>query len=228
MHPRARDITGQRFGRLMALAPTALRSRNSVVWRFECDCGEVAEKALNEITTGKVTSCGCLRSEMSTDKIAAIRGLGALATVTHGKTNTATYRIWRGMIQRCRNPKSKDYANYGGRGIKVCDRWVDSFEAFLEDMGERPAGLQIERDDNDGHYEPANCRWATIIEQSRNKRSNRLIAHAGKTQTIKQWAHELGVSHQAIGYRLRQGWSVRDALTTPFNHANGWIRGIRK
>lgn len=120
------------------------------------------------------------------------------------------------MRQRCSLPNNVAFANYGGRGIRVCARWEESFEAFVEDMGERPS-LQhfIDRIDSDGHYEPGNCRWATMAEQQCNRRNNRLITCDGKTMTISQWAVELGCGRATIGMRLASGWSTRDAVTTP-------------
>lgn len=130
-----------------------------------------------------------------------------------GKKST-TYSIWSSMKDRCLNSKHRRYARYGGRGIRVCDRWL-SFESFLLDMGERPKGLSLERIDNDGDYQPGNCRWATNQEQSLNRRSNRRLTFNGKTQTVKEWSLELGFKKNLIKDRLRIGWTVEQALTVP-------------
>ena len=126
------------------------------------------------------------------------------------------YRAYRGMFNRCYNPNQKSYKDYGGRGIVVCERWTgrSGFKAFLSDMGERPENATLDRIDNDGPYSPENCRWATKDEQAQNKRNNRWITANGRTQTLAQWARELGCNSAAILYRLRKGMSEQDAVTT--------------
>jgi len=119
------------------------------------------------------------------------------------------------MFQRCYNPNGTKYADYGGRGITVCDRWL-KFENFYADMGDRPEGMEIDRfPDNDGNYEPGNCRWATRPEQMRNTRANRMITFQGRTQCLTDWANEIGVGCSTICTRLARGWSLERALTTP-------------
>lgn len=127
--------------------------------------------------------------------------------------NSPEYTAWAGMLQRCRNPKNAAYPDYGGRGITVCDAWRDSFEAFYADLGPRPSARHsIDRIDNDGNYEPGNCRWATAKEQNRNTRRARLLTFDGRTQLLSDWGAELGVHPEAIRGRLRRGWSIEDAL----------------
>lgn len=132
------------------------------------------------------------------------------------------YLSWRAMMQRCRDPNSPAYPRYGGRGIKVCDRWL-KFENFLADMGPRPEGMTLDRwPDNDGNYEPNNCRWATRTEQASNTRGNHMITAAGRTQTLTAWARELGIDPAAIRYRIdRMGWSEEKAVTTARTTARG-------
>jgi hypothetical protein len=125
------------------------------------------------------------------------------------------YRTWWRMIQRCHDPKHKDYVYYGARDIAVCDAWRASFASFYADMGRRPEGMEIERRDNDGNYEPSNCRWATRLEQMRNCRRNRMLTFRGATKAMSQWADELGIDYFAIRERLKKGWNVDRALTTP-------------
>lgn len=125
-----------------------------------------------------------------------------------------TYRAWAGMIRRCENPDATNYEWYGGRGIKVCDRWRHSFEAFLADMGEKPVGKTLERRDTDGDYRPDNCRWATMKEQTRNKRNN--VKHGSAILTDA--AKSLGIDHSTISMRIKRGWSVARAMTTPRWH----------
>lgn len=140
------------------------------------------------------------------------------AHITHGHSRvgkkTPEYNSWRGMIWRC-NPKSDRFADYGGRGIKVCERWR-KFNNFLADMGPKPSpSHQIERRENNGDYEPSNCYWATPTEQGNNKRNNRLVTFGERTMSIQQWEKHLGFPRSLLRGRLRLGWSVEKAITTP-------------
>jgi hypothetical protein len=137
----------------------------------------------------------------------------------HGLTGTPAWKSWDAMLQRCTNPRSKDWPRYGGRGIGVSPAWM-SFEQFLADMGPRPDGHSLGRIDNDGPYTAANCRWETDAQQNNNRRSSRLIEHEGRSQTVAQWAREIGCSRQALRYRLESGWSVAQAISTGVSHAN--------
>ena len=121
---------------------------------------------------------------------------------------------WNQMISRCYDPQHRKYASYGGRGIRVCDRWLCR-RLFLEDMGERPAGKTLNRIDNNGNYTPKNCEWATYTEQAQNMRSNREITHDGRTLCISEWARVTGIYRKTIAKRLSNGWTVSQALTTP-------------
>jgi hypothetical protein len=141
--------------------------------------------------------------------------------VTHGATQgkqwTRAYNTWHGMIQRCSNPRRREYARYGGRGITVCPEWRASFEVFLADMGEPPPGCSLERADNNGSYCKENCVWAPGKVQNRNRRSNRQLALNGRTQPLAAWAEELGIPYFTIHARLRRGWSVERALSEAVN-----------
>jgi hypothetical protein len=133
------------------------------------------------------------------------------------RTRPIEYRVWAGMKVRCVNPNGQDWLLYGGRGIRVCERWSGSFAAFFEDMGPRPTSRHsIDRIDSDGHYEPANCRWATAKEQANNwKTRNRRITYNGETLTVPQWAERLGLTRESLRDRLDSGWSIERAVTTP-------------
>jgi hypothetical protein len=136
-------------------------------------------------------------------------------STTHGMHRTPEYRAWQKMRQRCSNPKCQRYDRYGARGIRVCERWR-SFEAFFEDMGHRPSPRHsLDRIDNDGNYEPGNCRWATRAEQNRNRGDNRLVTFGGLTMTVAEWARTVGVHVRTLYCRLANGWSIEDSLTKP-------------
>ena len=144
------------------------------------------------------------------------------AHTTHGMSRTSTYHIWASMKARCSNKNHQNYHRYGGRGVSVCKDWVNSFEQFFQDMGERPDGMSIDRIDVNGNYEPANCRWATANEQMRNTSVNRLITHNGETKTLVEWSELAGMSMQTLCARLdRWGWSFEDAISKPVNSTKG-------
>jgi hypothetical protein len=131
----------------------------------------------------------------------------------HGMTGTPEYHSWVGMIQRCHNPKATGYHNYGARGISVCERWRNSFSSFHDDMGPRPPGTSLDRINNNGNYEPGNCRWTTASEQKRNSRTARHLTFRGETKTIAAWAEIVGISRLLIRKRIAAGWDTPSALT---------------
>lgn len=136
----------------------------------------------------------------------------------HGYAGTPTHKAWVSMRRRCRCPSSrKEHRNYKGRGVTVCKRWDRSFLAFLEDMGERPGGTSLDRIDVDGNYEKSNCRWATVQEQARNKRTNVMLSHDGVTLCVAEWAERVGIAANTLYARIRRGWSDSKVLTTPIN-----------
>lgn len=201
-----RDLTGQSFGRLTVIATVGKSVHGKYLWRCQCSCGKETVVVGGDLVSGRTLSCGCRNLEQIVQR-----------TRTHGLTGTRTYRIWAMMIQRCTNPAMVDsWVNYGGRGIRVCSSWLHSFENFLEDMGHPPSSKHsIDRIDNNGDYEPGNCRWATRVEQSNNRRNNVRLTHQGKTQTVAQWAEELGVTHGMLRHRLKTGASLEEVLSPP-------------
>lgn len=199
--PTTRDVTGLTFNRLTAMNPTGRRTRGSVVWLCLCQCGRTHEVALEYLVSGQIKSCGCIRGQ---------------SFVTHGASRkgrwTPEYAVWSGMMQRCHNPKSVRFKDYGARGITVCERW-HSFQHFLMDMGPRPHGLTLDRSRNNEGYAPENCKWATHIEQNRNRRNNRVISWNGVEMCVAEWSDCTGLPAKAITNRLRRGWSIDRALS---------------
>jgi hypothetical protein len=191
------DIAGDRFGRLIAL-----RYDGDGKWLCQCDCGKRIRAITTNLTRGNTKSCGCLHSEV---------------VLKHGMANTSTYRIWVSMRARCRNPNDAAYANYGGRGIDVCERW-EKFANFIADMGLRPAKHQIDRIDNDLGYSPENCRWVTAKANLNNKRTSHKIEWQGETLTVSQWAERLGINQRTLFNRLGRGWPLERAMTAPIAH----------
>lgn len=205
---RIKNLTGQLFGRLTATVCLGMGVKGrQTFWECICKCGNKTVVASCALLSENTTSCGCLREE----------SLRANRT-THGQTETKEYGIWSAMKSRCYRTTDPDYPSYGGRGITVCLRWTDSFQAFIDDMGPRPSSkLSIDRyPNNNGNYEPGNCRWATATQQARNKRNSHFLTHDGQTLTIAEWAVLKGhKSGSIISGRLRKGWSVASAIDTP-------------
>jgi hypothetical protein len=197
--PRRVDLAGQRFGRLVVMG-TARDIRRRLHWECRCDCGAVVMIAGQSLRYGRSSSCGCLRGEQ----------LAARNTV-HGQTDTRAHRAWRNMLQRCQNPRSSHWASYGGRGIRVCDAWLD-FGAFLRDMGHPPHGTSLDRIDVDGPYEPENCRWATTAAQARNRRNTIMLTARGVTLNLQDWATQTGIPYGTLYARHMSGKSADEVL----------------
>lgn len=193
---RILNLRGRKFGRLTVIDKIGSNKHKNPVWSCKCECGSLTKATSTSLVNGNVRSCGCL----ALDYIKAL--------TTHGqslyKNVTSEYNTWNRMKGRCNNPKNSAYKDYGGRGIKVCERWMNSFEAFFEDMGPKPGkGYSIERKNNNGNYEPGNCRWATITDQNKNKRTNRVIEHNGRRMILQDWANLLEITGEALSYRLK-------------------------
>lgn len=188
------DLAGQRFTRLVVLERAGNDARRKARWRCKCDCGVETIVPGDVLRKGRTRSCGCLRRELQTTHG---RGVG-------GK-QSPTWRAWWDMIRRCGDPRHPAYGGYGDRGVTVCERWCASFDNFLADMGECPPGLTLDRRNNDGNYEPGNCRWATKREQANNRRNNTRVAFRGGFHTIADVARMTGINKNTLANRLRRG-----------------------
>ena len=193
------DLTGEQFGRFVVVRRIKNDGRGNACWHCLCLCGEEVMVRGSHLRSGTIISCGCYRKE---------------ARTTHGCTGIPEYNAYMAMLSRCSNPRHPEYKRYGGRGIRVYDRWRNSFELFLADMGPRPSSKHsLDRIDNDGDYEPINCRWATQIEQQNNRRNNRILTYGEKSLTIAQWVRKTGIPRRTIYYRLDKGWPIEMILS---------------
>lgn len=195
------DITGLRFGRALVLHPTEERRGAQRLWKCRCDCGQDFVALSCNLRRGDTKSCGCFNREVVSKR--ALR---------HGKSNSPEFGIWWAMKERCYLTSSEGYRFYGARGIEVCDRWNKSFEAFYSDMGPRPNGLTLDRINNDGNYEPSNCRWATRVEQACNTRRNVFIEHNGRKQVLTHFCRDHGICRKRFKRLLVRGIAVEPAL----------------
>ena len=199
----AQDHTGRTFGRLLVLGPApAVRNRNKR-YLCRCECGQERVVLSCHLVGGATASCGCLRN----DRMRA-------ACMKHGHRGTKTYHAWKAMRQRCTNPKRREYANYGGRGIRVCERWGEYLN-FLSDMGAAPPDTSLDRIDPNGNYEPGNCRWASALTQSLNRRTAVLITFQGETLNVSEWERRFGLRRGLVNSRRARGWDAVRAITTP-------------
>lgn len=191
--PHKIDISGQRFGRWEVMS----RAKGSK-WHCRCDCGAERVVTGSSLKLGKSQSCGCYSRERST---------------THGMERTSIYNIWAHMLRRCTNPNASSYAHYGGRGIKVCDRWR-SFENFYADMGDRPtSGHSLDRINNNGNYEPGNVRWATAKQNIRNRRTTATVTINSRTLPVADIAEAHGIKPRIVRDRLRRGLTIEEAVS---------------
>lgn len=192
-----RDEIGQRFSKLVVLAIHTPRGKHQQA-TCVCDCGVTRDIRLVYVLDGRQKSCGCSQG-----------------SPIHGKSRTSIYTLWRSMRDRCENPNKNAYRFYGARGIKVCGRWR-RFENFYADMGDRPEDKTLDRIDSNGNYEPSNCRWATILEQTNNSRRNHLVCFHGEQMSIADAIRASGVklSKSTIYNRIHRGWSIDAALFT--------------
>lgn len=199
------DLTGEKFGKLIveAMHPEKTKHGNTR-WICRCDCGNPKKLvvAAGNLRHGSVTSCGCI-------VIAAL----VARSKKHGMLGTPEYEAWNSIKKRCYNPKHFAYANYGGRGITMCDEWKNDFMVFYRDMGPRPSSNHsIDREKNELGYSKSNCRWATLEEQNNNRRNNVYITYEDRTQTLAMWCKELGLNRHLVGARIRKGWLFEEAI----------------
>lgn len=188
------------FGRLTTVTKSGNDHNGNILWLCLCECGNKTLVTQSHLRSGHTSSCGCLHEERFCHE-------------THGMSYTKVYYVWKAMLDRCYRVRNKQYMGYGGRGIIVCRRWMN-FENFMLDIGDRPTEKHtLERRDNNGHYTPNNCYWATRVEQNRNKRNNRYITIDNVTLPLASWCEKFNIDQTVVSKRLRRGWSMYEALT---------------
>ena len=194
------DMTGATVGRLTVISYVGPENGRAI-WQCRCDCGNAPRAAGADLRSGKVRSCGCWSSDVT-----------AARNRSHGLSDRPEYRVWASMRRRCNSDRSPDFESYKARGIRVCKRW-DAFAAFFADMGPRPSPQHsIDRINNDGHYEPGNCRWAERTTQMRNRRSARLVTVGTTTASLAQVAEDHGIHPETLASRLDRGMTPEDLL----------------
>lgn len=194
---KLQDLAGDKYGKLTVIKRAPSAASGHKYWLCQCECGKRKAVAATALRTGDTRSCGQCRVNLPAE---------------HHEMRS----IWKNMIRRCTKPYSSAYGNYGARGIAVCERWSRSFDAFAEDMGNRPSpDHSIDRINNDGNYEPNNCRWATQKEQMRNTRVNRFLVIEGVRKTIAEWADDSPVPRKIVYQRIAAGWKPKEALERP-------------
>lgn len=203
------DLTGKRFGQLTVIKKIGSDKRKNVVWLCICDCGKETIRTTTRLKTGYTKSCGCLCVQKLLER-----------NTKHNMTHTRLYKIYKGLIQRCYSPSNPAYENYGNRGIKISEEWLDKEKGFINfynwamQNGYKD-NLSIDRINNNGNYEPDNCRWATEKEQSNNRRTNHYITYNGETHTLKEWSEILNVSYSMLSHRFQRKWDIEKALFFP-------------
>lgn len=206
--PKFEDLTGRRFGKLTVLYRVTDGKGHNTRWQCVCDCGREHSVHAGHLKNGSIKDCGCEKSRRTT-----------LRNLKHGDSRTRLYNIWIKMRDRCNNPRNKDYELYGGRGIKVCTDWENSYPSFKEwalSNGYTDE-LSIDRIEVNKGYEPENCRWASNIVQANNKRDNRRYEYRGKLITIREASTMSGLQYSTIKARLKYGWSMEKAINTPLD-----------
>lgn len=203
------DLTGKKFGNLTVIERAENRGKE-IFWKCRCDCGQIKEINGSRLKNGKTKSCGCYKKEVSHLN----KGHRNSHNKSHGMSETRLYRIYKKMYRRCYKPQTKYYCNYGGRGITICKEWLDDFMNFYNWAMSNGYSdeLSIDRINNDGNYEPSNCRWATAKEQANNTRKTIFLTYKGETKPASEWSKITGIRQDTITMRKRNGWSDEDCL----------------
>lgn len=212
LEEKINSSVGMRFGKLEVLGLAKIPNDCKNYVKCKCDCGNIVNILPNALFCNERKSCGCTKTNNVMLKTSQSTSSGDFKD---GRTKHPLYGTWRQMIERCENPNQKHYDRYGGRGISVCEEWHDfwKFVDWSDSVGGRPDGYTIDRINNDGDYEPSNCRWADQATQKRNTSNNFIVEYNGVSKPLIDWSIETGINHQTLTNRLKRGWSVERALT---------------
>lgn len=205
------DLTGKKFFRWTVIEKAGNLKSGNATWLCKCDCGTTRIVIGSNLTRGLSKSCGCYNIEKATERIINTKN------TKHGLYNTKLYKVFASMKGRCYNKRDKAYKNYGMRGIKICDEWLNDFMCFYNWSIENgyEEGLSIERLDVNGNYEPSNCKWITLHEQQFNKTDTHYLTYNNETKSIAEWSIETGIPYNTLRGRVRRGWSDEKSITTP-------------
>ena len=211
------DLLGQKFGRWTVIKREKNNKNNERVWLCQCECGHIAIVRGRDLITGKSKSCGCYRNEVTSNR-----------TSTHNLSKNKLYKLFYGIKQRCYEVNHKSYKYYGGKGIKICDEWLNDFQKFYDwsvangyDKNAKYGECTIDRIDTNKDYSPENCRWVSMNIQNKNKGNNRLITYNGETHCLKEWSEKLMINCKVLNSRINKyGWSIERAFTTPVRKLN--------
>lgn len=204
------DLTNKVFNRLFVEGKCEYKKGKHSYWICKCECGKVKEVRTDKLISGNTKSCGCFsRFKLGQESLRK----------THNLSHTPIYNLWLGIKNRCNNENSEDYKDYGERGIKIFEEWINSFEKFydyiINNLGDKPSSeYSLDRINNDEGYIPNNIRWATILEQANNRRNNRILEYNGEKYTVMEWSRKVGINRLTITKRLKRGWSIEKALFT--------------
>jgi hypothetical protein len=198
--PNFKDLSGKKFGKLTVVKKQG-RQGSFALWECLCDCGETSFVITTNLTRGKQVSCGCYNKKLQTE-----------LHTTHDLYNHPLYSVWSSIKTRCYNSKCKHYNRYGGRGIKVCEQWLDFINFYNDMLIGYEKGLTIDRIDNNGNYEPSNCRWATTKEQQNNKRSSVFMEYNNEVKTLKQWADYYSIDYHSLWSRHKKGYTPHQVI----------------
>lgn len=212
------DITGNRYGNLIVIKRVDNQGKGFTVYECLCDCGNTKLVRANNLKSGAVKSCGCLRRNNTKNR-------------THNMSHTKLYRVWANMKNRCYNQNLKSYKDYGGRGITVCDEWRDSFENFMNwaYSSGYTEHLTLDRIDNNGGYNPSNCRWTDPKKQANNRRSCVIYTHDGRSMNLREWCDYLNLNYKLVYNRIHKcGWDFEKAITEPCDITKRNKRKARK
>ena len=212
LEQKIKNSIGQTFGKLTIIDISNKTNDGKTYIKCKCECGNIVDVLPNQLFIGSIKSCGCLKSK---NKLLANNKSTSSGNYRDGRTKNPLYGTWCMMIKRCENQSSSHYDRYGGRGIKVCPEWHNfwNFVSWSDSVGGRPDGFTLDRIDNNGNYEPSNCRWANISTQASNKSTNRIIEFNGQTKTLRQLANDIGINEQTLRNRINRGFPLERALS---------------